>query len=329
MRALTTAEVKALSTAQIAGLSSVQLSALSSAQLAALSTAQRTAAMSASNGLVTPLMLDLDGHGVQTLGLANGVRFDIGNTGTAVSTGWVAPGDGLLVLDRNHNGVIDDGGELFGSGTVLADGSRAADGFVALATLDANHDGAINALDAGFNTLQVWVDANSDGRTQAGELRGLGGLGITALHLDAAATSGVDNGNLVGLTSRYDRADGSTQVLADVWLATAPLQTKVADLVQSLGRFTDRRDGAQGSTGPALKLPAVVEVASQAPLPAGQPAGLAAQLSAYLGQNTAAQAWQPAAALPAGGLGTQELARAWPAAGHAALDPRAGRGMAP
>ncbi len=99
-----------------------------------------------------------------------------------------------------------------------------------------------------------------------GELQRLGGLGITALHLDAAATSGVDNGNLVGLTGRYDRADGSTQVLADVWLATAPLparpasgaaaaspvalQTRVTDLVQSLGRFTERRDDWSGSTGP-------------------------------------------------------------------------------
>ena len=71
VRALTTAEVRALSTAQIAGLATVQLAALSSAQLGALSTMQRSAAMSASNGLVTPLMLDLDGHGVQTLALAD------------------------------------------------------------------------------------------------------------------------------------------------------------------------------------------------------------------------------------------------------------------
>jgi hypothetical protein len=148
------------------------------------------------------------------------------------------------------------------------------------------------------------------------------------------------------LTGRYDRADGSTRVLADVWLATAPLparpasgaaaaspvalQTRVTDLVQSLGRFTDRRDDWSGSVGPAVKLPAVVDTASQAPLPSGLPARLAAQLSTYMGQNPAAQvaqAWQPAAATPAGGLAMQELASRWPAAGHAALDPQVARGL--
>jgi hypothetical protein len=242
----------------------------------------------------------------------------------------VAPSDGLLVLDRNGDGVINDGGELFGAGTMLADGSHAADGFVALRTMDSNGDGVVNASDARFAALQVWADSNSDGLSQAGEVHSLQDLGISALHLNAQQTVVLDNGNLVGLTSRYDRTDGSSRVLADVWLATAPQQTKMTDLVQSLGRFTDRRDAAQGSAGPALKLPAVVDAASQTPLPSGLPDRLAAQLSAYLGQTPAAHAapaWQLAAATPAGGLAAQELAARSPTAGHIAWDPQACRLM--
>ena len=82
--------------------------------------------------------------------------------------------------------------------------------------------------------------------------------------------------------------------------------------------------------GPALKLPAVVDAASQAPLPSGLPDRLAAQLSAYLGQTPAAHAapaWQLAAATPAGGLAAQELAARSPTAGQVAWDPQASRLM--
>jgi hypothetical protein len=73
----------------------------------------------------------------------------------------------------------------------------------------------------------------------------------------------------------------------------------------------------------------VVDTASQAPLPSGLPARLAAQLSTYMGQNPAAQvapAWQLAAPTPAGGLAMQELASRWPTAGHTAFDPQSSRG---
>ena len=337
VRALTSAEIKALSTAQIAGMATSQLVALSSAQLAALSTAQRTAAMTASANRVTPLMLDLDGNGVQTLSTASGVRFDIGNTGSSLSTGWVAAGDGLLVLDRNHNSVIDDGGELFGSGTLLPDGSHAVDGFAALAMLDANADGVVNARDAGFSSLAVWIDANSDGVTQAGELKGLAALGITGLSLDAARTISFDNGNLVGLISRYDSADGSTHALADVWLATAApaltaptdppaaLRTAVSDMAQSLQRFTELSDDSPGIAGPALKPREITDGASPALLPAEPAGSLAAQLSAFVDLGSAAIA--PAlAAMPPGGRWISDLAMGQPTVCPAAMDPHAGRG---
>jgi hypothetical protein len=265
------------------------LFALTTAQVSALTTAQSKIVKTKTGGLVTPLMLDLDGNGVQTLGLSAGVQFDVANLGHAAATGWVAPSDGLLVLDRNHNGVIDDGGELFGSGTLLADGSHASDGFVALATLDANSDGVIDSRDASFNALAVWVDANSDGQTQAGELKGLDALSISALHLAATETLLVDNGNLIGLTSSYDTTDGVSHQLADVWLATAPatLKGRVSDLTQALGRFNEDLEEQPGITHPVLKLPANAQGTSSALFQENQVGNIAEQLSAFMVRNSA------------------------------------------
>lgn len=124
----------------------------------------------------SPLILDLNGDGLQTVDAAHGAAFDLAANGHTVKTGWVAKGDGLLALDLNHNGVIDSGAELFGNATTLANGNKAVDGWQALATLDTNGDGVIDAKDAQFADLRVWVDANGNGHTDAGELMTLAAL---------------------------------------------------------------------------------------------------------------------------------------------------------
>ncbi len=108
---------------------------------------------------------------------------------------------------------------MFGVGTLLSDGSHAANGYIALAAQDTNHDGRIDAHDANFSKLVVWVDANHDGKTDAGELKTLADLGITELDLKAQSGSTVDNGNVLGLVSGYKTADGVSHQMADVWLA--------------------------------------------------------------------------------------------------------------
>jgi len=121
------------------------------------------------------------------------------------------------VVDRNHDGVINDGTELFGSATKLADGSRAGNGYAALAQMDSNHDGHISSQDASFADLKLWVDANHDGKTDAGELHSLTELHITDLNLHASTGTAVDNGNLLALTSSYSTSDGASHDMADVW----------------------------------------------------------------------------------------------------------------
>jgi hypothetical protein len=99
---------------------------------------------------ISPIILDLDGDGVETTNVKDGAYFDHDGNGFAEQTGWAASDDGLLVMDRNNDGIINDGRELFGSETILSNGQRASNGFEALAELDDNHDGKIDASDAAF-----------------------------------------------------------------------------------------------------------------------------------------------------------------------------------
>jgi hypothetical protein len=173
---------------------------------------------------VDPLILDLDGNGVQTSTVDDGVVFDAMANGTQVQVAWTDGKDGFLVLDRNGDGIINDGSELFGDYTPLADGTLAKDGFQALRALDSNADGLFTAKDDLFDLVQVWVDANRDGVTDAGELFGLKELGVQSINLNAQASERTENGNHYGLIATFTREDGSSAEIVDVWLQSRALE---------------------------------------------------------------------------------------------------------
>ncbi|WP_277605069.1 calcium-binding protein, partial [Aeromonas sp. MR16] len=127
-----------------------------------------------------PLVLDLNGDGVH---LIDKVYFDHDGNGIANNGQWVSPEDGLLVLDRDKNGKIDSGIELFGDHTPSEEGSTSLNGYMALSRYDKNNDGVINEKDDVFNELKVWVDKNSDGISQSSELHGLNELNISSISL--------------------------------------------------------------------------------------------------------------------------------------------------
>jgi hypothetical protein len=235
---------------------------LTSQQVAAMTT-QQTAQLK----IGSPIVLDLNGDGVHTKSIAQGVQFDLFGTGNKVTTGWVDSTDGLLALDRNGNGSIDDGSELFGTATKLANGQNASNGYEALVQLDANGDGVIDSKDAAYSQLKVWVDVNGDGVSQSGELKSLASLNIASVNVNGDKTSVKDNGNWIGMQSTFTKTDGSTAATGDVWFTTDKsaaeaaasattdtLRGKVGSMVQAMAAFNagDASVAAGGLTLPNL-----------------------------------------------------------------------------
>ncbi len=140
----------------------------------------------------SPLVIDLDDVGFEFTSVAEGVPFDIDADGRKEQVAWSRAGrlDGFLALDRNGNGTIDDGSELFGDSTPLPGGSRAPNGFAALFAFDSiagNQNGFIDAGDPIFDQLLIWTDLDHDGVAAPAELRKLLALDIAALSLEYRA----------------------------------------------------------------------------------------------------------------------------------------------
>ena len=166
----------------------------------------------------SPLILDLDGNGVETVSVNDGVYFDHDGNGFAEKSGWVSENDGILVRDLNNNGQIDDGNELFGDQTLLSDDTKAANGFEALADLDTNQDGVFDGDDEAFGEVKVWQDKNGNGVVDDGELKTLNEAGVVSVNLNYQNQSFTDdNGNEHGQTGTFMRTDGTSGTITDVW----------------------------------------------------------------------------------------------------------------
>ncbi|ROP59466.1 Ca2+-binding RTX toxin-like protein [Enterobacter sp. BIGb0383] len=171
--------------------------------------------------IFSPVILDLDNDGVETLSLDAGIFFDHDGNRFAERSGWVAPDDGLLVLDRDDNGIIDSGSELFGDSTWLENGELAANGYQALQALDSNQDGVLDGNDPLWQQLQVWQDRNSNGRVDDGELLTMEQADVASIGTGYQNSSRVDGqGNAHKQIGIFTRTDGSTGQSADVWFAT-------------------------------------------------------------------------------------------------------------
>lgn len=144
-----------------------------------------------------PLVIDLDGTGPRTTGAEGAQVFDLAGDGVFKPTSFVAGNTAFLALDRNGNGRIDDGRELFG------DQHGAADGFAELARFDQNRDQRIDARDESFGALRLLYGD--------GTLQSLAGAGISALALNADATTArTTGGDEVFKRAAVEREDGSS-----------------------------------------------------------------------------------------------------------------------
>lgn len=156
-----------------------------------------------------PILIDLNNDGnITTTNLENGIFFDHENDGFAEISAWVSDEDGILYYDKNNNGKIDNGTEIFGNYYIKKDGTTATSGFDALSDFDTNHDGVINALDDGFENIKI---KKGDGTQLT-----LTEAGIESINLSSTESNITDsNGNVQTKRSSYTKTDGTTSIIGE------------------------------------------------------------------------------------------------------------------
>ena len=144
-----------------------------------------------------PVIMDLTGQGFFLTNTANGVKFDFVGNGNPIQMAWTAPGanNGFLALPA-LDGLVHNSTQLFGNFTPQPPSDH-RNGFAALAVYDdpangGNGDGVIDAKDAVYNSLRIWVDANHDGVSQPEELHTLPSVGVTSISLNYRESKKVD-----------------------------------------------------------------------------------------------------------------------------------------
>ena len=163
----------------------------------------------------TPIILDLKGDGVSLTNARNGVNFDINSDGQTERIAWTTAGadDAFLALDRDGNGRIDGGAELFGNFTPQSP-SASPNGFLALAEYDklqngGDNDGWFGAGDTILPSLRLWQDSNHNGISEPSELHTFSESGVMGIDLEYREWRRVDeNGNQFKYRAKVKDANG-------------------------------------------------------------------------------------------------------------------------
>lgn len=171
----------------------------------------------------SPIVLDMWSGQYRLSSALDGVMFDINADGRLDRVAWPMSPDTLafLFIDRNGNGLPDDGAELFGDHSIRADGVRAENGFDALASFDANTDGRITSGDAVWPSLRLWFDRNRDGAAVSEEVVALSTTDVTTLGTAAVWNQRRDvHGNILLWKALFERS-GAAHPFYDAYLTIA------------------------------------------------------------------------------------------------------------
>jgi hypothetical protein len=150
---------------------------------------------------VSPVLIDISGNGFDLTDAAGGVDFDMRAEGSRLHVAWTKANsdDAWLVLDRDGDGTIDNGQEMFGNFTpqALPPTGQARNGFLALAEYDkptngGNSDGLITPSDTVFASLRLWRDLNHNGFSEASELFSLQAMRVEILDLSYKLSKSTD-----------------------------------------------------------------------------------------------------------------------------------------
>lgn len=195
-------------------------------------------------GMLAPIILDLDGDGIEMRSIKKSKAwFDMNGDGTRDDTGWHGKGDGFLVIDRDGDGRITGAAEL----SFLSEKEGARSDLDALAALDSNKDGKLDAADQRFGELKVWADRDGDGTTDTGELRTLAEHGIASIDLARRATDATAKigDNILLSTATFTRTNGLMGTVGDAALAFKPGRTSPV--------LPEGREGLDGLLEPRLQ----------------------------------------------------------------------------
>jgi Domain of unknown function (DUF5801)/RTX calcium-binding nonapeptide repeat (4 copies) len=169
------------------------------------------------NSVSDPIVLDLGNSGITLTGADQGVSFDMDADGEKENTGWTTGADGILVMDLDGSGAIENGNELI---SPFFNGGGFMDSVHALASLDGNSDGLIDSNDAAYGQLKVWIDGNHDGVSQVGELLSLTDLGIESIDVNAQAADYTINGQQIFAQGSFTTSSGETRGYVGVEFST-------------------------------------------------------------------------------------------------------------
>lgn len=212
---------------------------------------------------IPPIVFDLEGDGLDLTGVNESTIVAQTDGGVTTQLSWVGPTDGFLAFDRNDDGQIDRISEI----SFVQDKAGATTDLEGLAAWDTNSDGVLDKSDANFDKLQVWVDADQNGRSSKSELMGLKQAGIESISLKGVATgfSAADTtDSYVQSTIAFTRKDGTSGTAYDVQLGRkivgqsgvgTPDGVTWADVGMEgeFGRLNDTSAGAAATLNAAAK----------------------------------------------------------------------------